>query len=107
MDRDDLAPDGESGKFSQARRLVEAARRAERAGDGAEADRLMAQATRTDPDAVVAILQEAVVDRAGSEAAPAPDAEVAAISEATEPGADPPPRAGIIGSGSGADAERR
>ncbi len=47
----------------QARALVEKALRAERDGDQDEADRLIAEAERIDPDETIAVLQEHQADR--------------------------------------------
>ena len=103
-DRPESGPD----KHEQARRLVEAALRAQAAGDDAEAERLFDQAQRTDPEAVANVLQERdaalATDLAG---APTADEDVAAITETIEPHADAPSRAGVSGPGSGADSERR
>ncbi len=101
-------PESGPDKHEQARRLVEAALRAQARGDDAEAERLFDQAQRTDPEAVANVLQERdaaltadLVDATTS------DEEVAAITETLDPDADAPPRAGISGAGSGADSERR
>lgn len=103
-DRPESGPD----KHEQARRLAEAALRAQREGNDAEAERLFQQAERTDPEAVANVLQER--DAAFSADAadrPGADEEVAAITGTVEPHADAPARAGISGTGSGADGERR
>ena len=104
--------DGDAGaeKHGQARSLVEAALRARREGEDDRADLLMEQARRTDPLAVEDLLMEigphelspdepAVVDAAGS------DREIELMSRQVEPGSDAPSRAGITGSGSGADGQ--
>ena len=103
-DRPESGPD----KHEQARRLAEAALRAEREGNDAEAERLFQQAERTDPEALANVLQERnaalaadLTDRPGA------DDEVAAITGTVEPHSDAPSRSGISGSGSGADSERR
>ena len=103
---------GDAGaeKHGQARSLVEAALRARRGGEDDRADLLMEQARRTDPQAVEDLLMEigpgelapdepAVVDAASS------DREVELMSRQIEPGSDAPSRAGITGSGSGADGQ--
>jgi hypothetical protein len=100
-------PDDQGGKHSAARQLADKAIRLEAAGNQDGAERLFAEATRADPDAVAAALDEAAALRPGSAAAPASDAEVAAVSRTIQPGADAPDRAGIGGFGSGADTERR
>jgi len=104
--------DGDAGaeKHGQARSLVEAALRARRGGEDDRADLLMEQARRTDPQAVEDLLMEigpqeltpdepAVVDGVAS------DREVELMSRQIEPGSDAPSRAGITGSGSGADGQ--
>lgn len=65
-----------SGPRSEARRLTEEALQAERSGDAAAAERLFAEASRTDPQAVQDVLQERSADLA-SHAGHAPDAKVA------------------------------
>jgi len=93
------------GKHEQARRLVDAALRAQREGDANEADRLFAEAERTDPQAVEDALMETRQGARRDAAERGTDAEVAAISRTIEPGSAAPSRAGITPSGSGADAE--
>jgi hypothetical protein len=100
------AGDAEGGKHGQARRLAEKAMRLEAEGDQDGADRLFAEAQRIDPGAVAAALDEAVTSRIPDPPPPAPDAEIARISRTIQPGADAPDRAGITGTGSGADGER-
>jgi|GEM_PF-1028149 len=102
------------GKHGTARRLVDAAGRAEREGRTEEAERLMDEATRTDPQAVEDALLESRASTGprdpGRQAARRDaadgggDAAVAAISRTVEPGSDAPDRSGITGPGSGADA---
>ena len=98
---------GGQGKHGAARALVEAALRAREEGDPDRADTLMDEATRADPQAVEDLLMElepaapGPTDRA--DAGTASDAEVAAITRTIQPHADAPNRAGITGSGSGAD----
>lgn len=109
---DQMDGDGDAGagKHGQARALVEAALRARRDGEDDRADLLMEQARRTDPQAVEDALMELepgalapdeplLVDPASS------DREVELMSRQIEPGSDAPSRAGITGSGSGADAQ--
>lgn len=100
-------PESGPGKHEQARRLAEAALRAQAEGNDAEALRLFEQAERTDPEAAANVLQENDAVLAGDRAAPVSDAEVAGITGAVEPGSDAPSRAGISEAGSGADTERR
>ena len=95
--------DGVGGKHLRARQLAEQAVAAQAAGDDDEADRLFAEASRVDPAAVDAVLNQAVVTRQP----PGPaqrDREVAAMTR-TVGAKDPPARAGITGPGSGADGE--
>ena len=95
------------GKHGQARRLADAALTAQREGRHEDAERLLDEAQRTDPQA----LEDALAGtQAGSQAGAkldaaeiATDEEVARISRTIEPGSDSPSRAGITGSGSGAD----
>jgi hypothetical protein len=97
--------EGEGGRFAAARRLAEQAVRAQSEGDDATADRLFAEANRIDPQAVAAVLEEAVADRQPPPP-PQSDEEIAAMSRTVRPHADAPPRAGITPDGSGADSER-
>lgn len=98
--------DGVGGKHASARQMAERALRAQADGDADEADRLFAEAERIDADAVVAVLQEHRGDPVlAADAAPQNDAEIAAMSRTVEPGADAPSRAGVSGSGSGADTQ--
>jgi hypothetical protein len=103
--------DGNDGagaeKHGQARALVEAALRARRAGEDDRADLLMDQARRTDPQAVEDVLMETAPNEVSPEErdAPASDREIELMSRQIEPGADAPSRAGITGSGSGADSQ--
>lgn len=80
--------------------MAEAALRAEAAGDTTQAESLLEQAERTDPDAVVDVVSERS-DMALPVAAD--DTELSTVSETVQPGSDAPSRAGISGSGSGAD----
>jgi hypothetical protein len=102
--RDNMT-DGEGERFARARALAEKAVRAQSEGDDETADRLFAEASRIDPQAVEAVLSEAVVTR---EAPPPPasDEEIAAMSRTVQPHSDAPSRAGITRDGSGADDER-
>ena len=101
------SPEPGPDKHEQARRLAEAALRAQANGDDAEAERLFGQAERTDPEAVANVLAErnaappAIAERTSNYE------EVGAISETVQPGNDAPSRAGITGSGSGADSQNR
>ncbi len=92
------------GKHGGARALAEAALRAQRDGDDARADELFAQATRTDPDAVVDVLQETGADAAPDARDAVTDRDVELETQQVRPGSDAPSRAGISGSGSGADS---
>lgn len=109
MSDDYEQPDGTAARHQTARALAEQAVRAQKDGDDDEADRLFAEASRVDPDAVANVLADAAADPAdastGTDAAPQDDEEIAAMSRTVQPGADAPSRAGIKGSGSGADAE--
>lgn len=95
--------DGIAGRHGHARRLAEEAVAAEARGDQQDADRLFAEADRLDPDAVAAVLSERRGE-AGGDTGPQRDREVAAETR-TVTGRDAPPRAGITGSGSGADGQ--
>ena len=96
-------------KHGQARSLVEAALRARRNGEDDRADLLMEQARRTDPQAVEDLLMEVgpgeISPDSDVENGPANDREVELMSRQVEPGSDAPSRAGITGSGSGADSQ--
>ncbi len=91
------------GKHGIARRLVDASMRAQRAGDLDEAERLMDEAQRTDPQAVEDALLETRQGAKLDAAEIGTDAEVAAITRTIEPNAGAPSRSGVTGSGSGAD----
>ncbi len=94
----------ESNKHGGARQLAEAAERAQADGDDAQADALLDQALRTDPDGLAdALAQDEDGPALAGDADTASDDEVAAISREVRPGSDAPSRAGITGSGSGAD----
>ncbi len=102
-------PDGTAGRHQTARTLAEQAIRAQSDGDDDTADRLFAEASRIDPDAVANALADAASDPSdgttGTDAAPQDDEEIAAISRTVQPGSDAPSRAGVGGRGSGADNE--
>ncbi len=105
-----MADRGEPGtagedKHGIARRLVEASMRAQREGALDEAERLLAEATHVDPDAVQEALAETRQGARLDAAEVGTDAEVAAMTRTVEPGSAAPSRAGITGSGSGADGE--
>ena len=94
----------DTNKHGSARQQVDAATRAQAEGDDTRADDLLDQAMHTDPDGLADALAQ---DR---DAAPLPgymdapdDEAVAAISRTIQPHGDAPSRAGITGSGSGAD----
>lgn len=92
------------GKHGQAAGVIAAALAARRDGRGDEADRLLAEARRIDPEAVTAALERAPDSLADDDASgTAGDEEVAAISREVPPGAAAPSRAGITGSNSGSD----
>ena len=92
------------GKHGGARALAEAALRAQGEGDDARAEELFTQATRTDPDAVIDVLQETGADAAPDARDVATDRDVELETRQVRPGSDAPSRAGITGSGSGADS---
>ena len=93
----------DTGKHGGARDQAEAAERAYAEGDDAKAGELLDQAMRTDPDGLANVLKEDGPSMPGDEGV-ASDEEVAAISRQVEPKSDAPSRAGITGSGSGADS---
>ncbi len=105
-DPQDRPDDTGGGKHAQARSLAEKAIRLEQAGDQDGADALFDEAQRADPDAVAAVLEEAGGARPKSVEPAGRDADIAAMSRTVQPGADAPDRAGISGTGSGADNER-
>ena len=106
-----IGADAGEGRHGQAAHMIDAALRARREGRADEADRLLAEAARVDPDAVTAALQAAssgsnpeAPSRSDPEAAgTASDEEVAAISREVLPGSAAPSRSGIAGSSSGSD----
>jgi len=98
-----------ASKHAQARQLAEAALRARQAGDDAKADELFAEAERTDPSAVINLLQEHERDRGAlsrEDLGPQDDEAIARMTNEVEPGGDAPSRANITGPGSGADSEK-
>lgn len=97
--------DGIAGRHATARLVAERALAAEANGDQDEADRLFADAEKLDPEAVAAVLSERRGDAGGGDPGPQDDEEIAAMTRTVQPHADAPPRAGITGPGSGADAE--
>jgi len=92
------------GKHGQARQLADAALKAQREGRLDDADRLFAEATRADPQAVEDALMQSDEGAKYDAAETASDAEVASITRTVEPASDAPSRARITGPGSGADA---
>jgi hypothetical protein len=102
--------DGIAPKHATARRLAELAVEAQAAGDDDRAELLFAEAEKTDPEAVATFLAERASDPAdtatSADAEPQNDEEVAAMTRTVQPGSAAPSRAGITGSGSGADGER-
>ena len=97
-------PEGLGNRHAAARALAEQAMRAQAAGDDEGADRLFAQASSIDADAVANALEQAPVN-VGDGSGPQDDEEIAAMSRAIEPGSDAPSRSGLTGEGSGADAQ--
>ncbi len=93
-----------AGKHGAARAQAEAALRAQREGDPERAEALFDQATRTDPEAVVDVLQETGADAAPDARDTATDREVELELQQVRPHSDAPSRSGITGSGSGADS---
>lgn len=106
------ADEVDTGKHGAARAQAEAAERAElsaeESGDAdpaaneARAADLLDEAMRTDPDGLANALSEDGPLMPG-DGGTASDEEVASISRTIGTGADAPSRAGITGSGSGAD----
>ena len=93
---------GEETRRSQARALIVEAEAARGDGNDDEAERLLDEATRIDPQATEDALAanpraEAVAEPAGT------DEEVRLVTATIQPHSDAPSRAGITGSGSGAD----
>jgi len=102
--------DGIAPKHAIARHLAELAVEAQAAGDDGRAEMLFAEAEKTDPEAVAAFLADRAADpqdtATSADAEPQDDQEIAAMSRTIEPKSAAPSRAGITGSGSGADGER-
>jgi hypothetical protein len=90
-------------KHDDARREAEAASRAQARGERFQADRLSQQAVHTDPEAVENQLLQSDGPVPQADAGTADDAEIERISREIKPHADAPSRAGLTGSGSGAD----
>ena len=101
---DTQGTDEVDGNKRGARQEVDAATRAQAAGEDDRANELLDQALRTDPDGLADALAQdrGAAPLPGDMDAPDDDA-VAAISRTIQPHADAPSRAGITGSGSGAD----
>ncbi len=104
----DEAPQGldevDSNKRGGARQAVDAATRAQAAGADERASALLDQALRTDPDGLAdALAQDRDAAPLPGDMDPPDDEAVAAISRTVQPHSDAPSRAGITGSGSGAD----
>ncbi len=94
----------DGGKHGGARELAAAAARAQADGDEVQAQALIDQALRTDPEGLGnALAQDEDAPALPGDADAPDDDEVAAISREMQPKADAPSRAGITGSGSGAD----
>jgi transcription elongation GreA/GreB family factor len=99
-DKPEHGPD----QHGQARHLAEKAQQAAAEGDFERAEKLRAQADRTDPEAVADVLDERELGPLNpDDVRPASDEEVAAITRTIQPKSDAPSRAGIVGPGSGAD----
>ena len=104
----DYTEDREATKRAGAEALADRAAAARADGDEALADRYLDEALHTDPEALGHA--DATERHASGADAPDPadsdadaDAAVHAITGTVEPGSDAPSRAGISGSGSGAD----
>ncbi len=107
MSDDYEQPDGTAARHATARAMAERAVQAQADGEDEAADRLFAEAARVDPDAVADVLA-AQADNpgdtaTGADSEPQDDEEIAAMSRTIQPNSDAPSRAGIGGSGSGAD----
>jgi hypothetical protein len=95
----------DGGKHGGARQMADAAARAQAAGEDEQAEELTDQALRTDPDGLAdALAQDSDGLALAADSGVAEDDEVAAISRQIRPHSDSPSRAGITGSGSGADS---
>jgi hypothetical protein len=94
----------DGNKHGGARQMADAATRAQADGRDAEAADMIDQASRTDPEGLAnALAQDDDAPPLPGDADTPDDEEVAAISRTVQPHADAPSRAGITGSGSGAD----
>lgn len=107
MTQDIDQADGIGGRHGTARTMAERAMAAKAAGDEDEANRLFAEATRIDPDAVETVLAAHAHDQAviPADLAPQNDDEIAAMSRTVEPHSDAHARSGVSGRGSGADGQ--
>ena len=100
-------PDRDGVRREQAEHLADRAAQARRAGSPADAEGKEDEALRTDPEGLANEL--AASDAAAPETTPdardgdTSDEAVHAITGTVRPGSDAPSRAGISGSGSGAD----
>ena len=97
---------GEEDRRTTARGMVAKAEDARSAGNDDEADRLLDEADRVDPQAVGDALaaEGPHAEIAGEpDAASDADEEVRLMTATVEPHSDAPSRAGITGEGSGAD----
>ncbi|MDT7952458.1 MAG: hypothetical protein RQ966_13225 [Acetobacteraceae bacterium] len=92
---------GADDKHELARNLAEAALRAKADGDPDRAASLLEEAQRVDPSAAV----DALAETGGVTLPQEDDTDLAVESETVVPGSDAPSRAGITGSGSGADGQ--
>jgi hypothetical protein len=102
-DPDRSSDDFGAEKHSQARQLADKALRLEAEGDQDGADRLFDEAQRTDPEALAAALDQALTNRPATVDSAGDDNEVARMSRDVGPDMAAPGRAGVTGSGSGAD----
>ena len=95
-------PDGSNDdtKHEAARKMAEAAMRAQEAGDVERANILIEQAQKADPEAVMEVVEERGDARVPT---PSNDEIGSTLSDTVMPNSDAPSRAGISGSGSGAD----
>ena len=90
---------GEEDRRSDSRSLILKAEAARRDGNDDEADRLLDEATRIDPQAT----EDAIAESPRADAAAGSDEDVRLVTATIQPHSDAPSRAGITGSGSGAD----
>jgi hypothetical protein len=96
--------ENDGGKHGGARQMADAATHAQADGRDGQAADMIDQAMRTDPEGLAnALAQEEGAPPLPGDADVTDDDEVAAISRTIKPHADAPSRAGITGSGSGAD----